>query len=404
VTLAAPVEALIALENTRPRYATGDDVIALHKLIPDARFYPTAAFRRCMEAAMTEDGPELFSYASPEGHPRLRRAMVERLRRQGLELGPDELVLCHGASQGISLALRLFGAPGDAVAVEVPTYANVLSACAGLGLGLISVEMDEDGPDPDSLARALARPEVKAFYTIPSFHNPLGTTSSLARRRLVLEIARDHGVPVIEDGFEMDLRFRGDEVPSLAALDDEGLVVLLFSFSKSLFPGIRVGSISARGRALEGLVALKHATDLSDALPIQAALARFVESGDYDRHLERMRSVLLSRHEAMDAALSREMPEGTTWTRPEGGYQRWLELPFEVDTRDLLPDAARAGVLFSPGTLFLPDGRPSRAMRLTVACADEDEIRRGVAALGDVVRRSGAAEPGAAGRAAGMHL
>lgn len=404
LTLAAPVEALIALENTRPRYATGDDVIALHRLIPDARFYPTDAFRRCMDEAMAEDGPALFSYASPEGDPRLRRAMVGRLRRQGVDLSPDELVLCHGASQGISLALRLFTTPGDQVAVEVPTYANVLSACAGVGVGTASVAMDEDGPEPEALDRVLARPEVKAFYTIPSFHNPLGTTSSLARRHEVLRIARRHAVPVIEDGFEMDLRFRGRDIPSLAALDETGLVVLLFSFSKSLFPGIRVGSISARGRALEGLVALKHATDLSDALPIQAALARFLESGEYDRHLRRMRSLLRARHAAMNAALASEMPAGTRWTRPDGGYQLWLELPFEVDTRDVLADAARAGVLFSPGTLFMPDARPSRAMRLTVACADEDEIRRGVAALGEVVRPMAAAEPGSAGRAAGMHL
>jgi DNA-binding transcriptional MocR family regulator len=401
--LAESVEGLIALSNTRPRYATGDDVIALHKLIPDPRFYPTEAFRRCLDATMAEDGPELFSYASPEGDPRLRRAMAERMRRQGIEISADELVLCHGASQGISLALRLFASPGERVAVEVPTYANVLSACTGLGLDTAPVPMDDEGPEPDALDRLLARPEVKAFYTIPSFHNPLGSTTTLERRRLVLEIARRHRVPVIEDGFEMDLRFRGPEIPSLAALDEMGGVVLLFSFSKSLFPGIRVGSISARGRALEGLVALKHATDLSDALPIQAALARFVESGAYDRHLDSMREVLRARHEAMEEALGREMPDGTTWTRPDGGYQCWVELPFDVDTRDVLVDAAREGVLFSPGTLFMPDARSSRAMRLTVACADEDEIRRGVAALGRVTRRIGAAGPGTR-RIAGMHL
>lgn len=403
VGLAPQVERLISLDNTRPRYATGQDVVALHKLIPDPRFYPIDDFRVCMDAAMAEDGPALFSYGAPEGAPRLRRAMNERFRAQGVARSSDELVLCHGASQGISLALRLFVAPGELVAVEVPTYANVLSACVGLGVGVTPVSMDDEGPDPESLDRLLAKPEVKAFYTIPSFHNPLGTSTSLARRRTVLEIAGRHGVPIIEDGFEMDLRFRGADLPPLAALDQQGIVVLLFSFSKSLFPGIRVGSISARGRALEGLVALKHATDLSDALPMQAALARFLESGAYDRHLIRIREILASRHGAMDRALEAAMPPGTTWTHPEGGYQRWVELPFEVDTRDLLADAARAGVLFSPGTLFMPDARPSRAMRLTVACANEEEIDRGVAALGNVARERESARRGV-GRVAGMHL
>jgi DNA-binding transcriptional MocR family regulator len=164
-----------------------------------------------------------------------------------------------------------------------------------------------------------------------------------------------------------------------------------------------VGSLLARGRALEGLVALKHATDLSDALPLQAGLARFVESGAYDRHLTRIREMLCVRHAAMDRALAEAMPEGTRWTRPDGGYQLWLELPYEVDTRDLLADASRAGVLFSPGTLFMPDARPSRAMRLTVACADEREIRRGITALGHVVRARQSIESGV-GRTAGMHL
>ena len=403
LALAPQVERLIALDNTRPRYATGDDMVALHRLIPDPRFYPVGEFRECIDAAIREEGPELFSYASPEGDPRLRRAMAKRFVGHGIHRGADELVLCHGASQGITLALRLFTQPGDQVAVEVPTYANVLSAFASLGLSAAHVPMDEQGPDPDALDRLLAKPEVKAFYTIPSFHNPLGTTMPLERRREILEIATRRGVPVLEDGFELDLRFRGKDIPPLSALDESDIVVMLFSFSKSLFPGVRVGSISARGRALEGLVALKHATDLSDALLLQAGLRRFVESGGYDRHLARMRKVLRSRHQAMEEALESAMPQGTTWTRPDGGYQLWVELPFEVDTRDLLADAARAGVLFSPGALFMPDARPSRAMRLTVACADEDEIRRGVAALSVVANASRAVEPGT-GRIAGMHL
>ena len=403
LALAPPVERLIALENTRPRYASGDDVVALHRLIPDPRLYPIEEFTACFEAALREEGPALFSYAPPEGDPRLRTAMADRFRRYGLSLGPEELVLCHGASQGIALALRLFTQPGDQVAVEVPTYANVLSALAAHGLAPAAVAMDAEGVDPEALERVLARPEVKVFYTIPSFHNPLGTTTGLARRRQILEIATRHRVPIIEDGFELELRFKGRDVAPLAALDPVGIVVQLFSFSKSLFPGVRVGSLAARGRALEGLVALKHATDLSDALALQAGLARFVESGAYDRHLGRIRKVLAARHAVLAAALASEMPPGTTWTEPEGGYQRWVELPFEVDTRDLLADAARAGVVFSPGTLFMPDARPSRGMRLSVASVDEQEIVRGVTALGRVVRARAARAPGA-GHTAGMHL
>jgi 2-aminoadipate transaminase len=215
----------------------------------------------------------------------------------------------------------------------------------------------------------------------------------LSRRRELLAVAGRCGVPVIEDGFETDLRWTGREVPPLAALDERGLVVHLASFSKSLFPGVRVGSLTARGRALDGLLALKHSTDLSDSMPLQAAVHEFVRCGAYDRHLSRIRRMLRLRTEALLEALAREMPEGTVWTEPEGGYQVWVELPFDVDSRDLLADTAREGVLFAPGAQFLPDRSASRGLRLTMAQADEDEIRCGVATLGRVARRHQSAGP-----------
>jgi DNA-binding transcriptional MocR family regulator len=287
----------------------------------------------------------------------------------------------------------------------------VLSSLVALGVRAEGVVMRPDGSgeqaaDLDALERALARPDVKAFYTIPTFHNPLGTTTRIEHRRRLLEIAGRHGKPVIEDAFEMDLRYEGRAVPSLAALDEAGLVVQLCSFSKSLFPGVRAGAIVARGRVVEALVTLKHATDLSDSMPLQAALAELVTSGTYDRHLVKLRRELRLRRDALLAALAREMPEGTTWTRPEGGYQLWVELPdepFELDTRDLLADAARAGVTYHPGASFLPDRSASRGMRLTVAQANASEIERGIAALGRVVRERFDQDP-AARQAAAVQL
>jgi DNA-binding transcriptional MocR family regulator len=251
------------------------------------------------------------------------------------------------------------------------------------------------------LERTLQRPEVKALYTIPTFHNPLGTTTSLAHRRQLLAIAARCGKPVIEDAYEADLRFAGRPVPSLAALDASGLVVQLSSFSKSLFPGVRVGAIAARGRAVDALLALKQASDHSDAMPLQAALAEFVAAGDYDRHLARLRRVLIARRDALLAALAEHLPAGSRWTTPEGGYQIWVELPEGIDTRDLLADAVGAGVLFAPGSQFNHDGRASRGLRLSIAMADEAKLTRGVAALGRVL----AARLGALARpAARVHI
>jgi GntR family transcriptional regulator/MocR family aminotransferase len=392
---------LIAFDRARPRFGSANSAVPMHALIPDPALYPIDAFRRTLNRALQEGGPEILLYGGPQGDPRLRTALAARLRRSSLEVAPEEIVLCHGASQGISLALRLFAAPGDVVALEEPTYNNVLAASFGLGLETAAVPMRETGVDLAALERTLARPEVKAFYTIPTFHNPMGTTTARSHRQSVLEIARRHGVPIIEDGYEMDLRFTGRALPPLAGLDRSGLVVHLFSFSKSLFPGARVGAITARGRTIDALVALKQASDLSDALPLQVALAAFLENGDYDRHLTRMRRVLRERRDALLEALESEQLDGARWTVPEGGYQVWLELPEPIDTGDLLTDAIGAGVLFAPGSQFNHDGRPSRCLRLTFAMAESADLRLGVARLARCIRERSGRRPRAS---AGVHI
>ena len=392
-----PTDRLMAFERARPRFGNSEAAVPMHALIPDPALYPADAFRRALNRVLQEGGPELLLYGSPQGDPRLREVLAGRLSRSGIEVAADDVVLCHGASQGIALALRMFAAPGDVVALEEPTYNNVLAAALCQGIETTAVPMREDGLDLAALERTLARPEVKALYTIPTFHNPTSITTSQAHRRAVLDTARRHGVPIIEDGYEIDLRFSGRSVPPLAGLDTSGIVVHLFSFSKSLFPGARVGAISARGRTVEALLAVKQASDLSDSLPLQAALATFCESGEYDRHLARLRRVLRSRRDALDDALEKEMPEGATWTTPEGGYQVWLSLPEAIDTRDLLTDAIGAGVLFAPGSQFNHDGRASHCLRLTFAMAEPEDLRLGVSRLARCVRERLSRRPAAAG-------
>src|SRR5262245_35489604 len=229
--LAAGAERLVALDRARVAYGAGRGAIPLHALIPDAAHFPLDAFKRSLARALAEGGAPLLGYGDPQGHLGLRRVLAERLRASGILVGPESLVLCQGASQGIALALRLFADVGDAVAVEEPTYQNALAALVALGLRAAPVPMTPAGADLDALDRVLARPEVRALYTIPTFHNPLGTSTGLEHRREVLALAARHGKAVIEDAYEMDLRYAGRPLPSLAALDEDGVVVQLLSFS-----------------------------------------------------------------------------------------------------------------------------------------------------------------------------
>ena len=397
------VDRLLDFDRSRPSYIAQDGAAPLHSLIPDPSLYPVKEFTQALNRALERGGSDLLVYGGHQGNQGLREAVAGRLASHGIGVDTDNIVPCQGASQGISLAMRLYAEPGDWIAVEEPTYHNVLGVLVGLGLRAAPIPMTHEGPDLGILERTLARPEVKLFYTMPSFHNPMGITTSVPRRRAVLEIASRLGKPIIEDAFEMDLRYDGAPVPPLAALDRAGVVVHLFSFSKSLFPGVRVGAVTASGRAVDGLLVLKHATDLSGSLILQAAVAEFVSCGAYEEHLTRLRRALRDRRDVLLETLAEEFPAGARWTMPDGGYQIWLELQEDIDTRALLREAQNIGVLFAPGYQFHHDGRPSSAMRLTIALANADEIRRGVRLLGGLVRELWR-RPSSASRDMSIHL
>jgi 2-aminoadipate transaminase len=251
-----------------------DDTIAFHALVPDPAHLPVDSFRRSLNKALSKQGADLLGYGGEGGDAGLRQVVAAHLGEHGIRGGADGVITCQGASQGIALAARAFTEPGDAVLVEEPTYQNALGILVGLGLRPEPVPLRQNAPagvDLEAVARGLARPEVKAFYTIPTFHNPTGITTDLSHREKLLGIARRWGKPIIEDACAIDLRFRGRDVPPLAALDDSGLVVPLFSFSKSLFPGIRCGAVVARGRTEAAIRALKRFSDLGDALPLRAS-------------------------------------------------------------------------------------------------------------------------------------
>lgn len=397
VPLSAAAERLLARERQRLQVEASAGTLALHAIAPDTSLFPLAAFQRALRHVLQRDGGGLLQYGAAQGHRGLRAVLAERLAGLGVEAGPDDLLLTQGATEGIALALRLFASPGEAVAVEEPTYANVMGTVEALGLRAVPVPMRADGPDLEVLARVLARTEVKAFYTIPTFHNPLGLCTSPAHRARLLEVAAAAGKPVLEDAYETELRCEGRPVPPLAALDGTGSVLHLSSFSKALFPGVRVGWIVARGRALQALLALKRATDLGGSALLQAALAEFVARGDYDRHLVRVRREVRRRRDALLAALAQHLPAGARVSPPAGGWQVWVELPEGVDTRALLADAARAGLLYAPGDLFAVEPGASRGLRLSLASLGSEGLARGAEVLGRVlaehVRRAPALPP-----------
>jgi DNA-binding transcriptional MocR family regulator len=223
---------------------------------------------------------------------------------------------------------------------------------------------------------------------MPSFHNPTGVSTSLAHRRRLLEIAGRHGVPILEDDFEKDLRVRGRGAPPLRALDRHGRVAYLGTFSKALFPAARVGWLCAPARIAQAAVLAKRTMDLTSSPLIQAGLALFLREGSYDRHLRRVVKEVNARLERAESLLASELPEGSRVERSDGGFLIWVTLPEALDSAALLEEAKRAGVVYAPGTLFYPDGRRSSSLRLSLGQTPLPQIERGIRALGRVAREA----------------
>jgi DNA-binding transcriptional MocR family regulator len=360
--------------------------VHLERLVPDPSLYPVDEFRRALNHVVQRSGRALLDYGDPRGHEGLRRVIVERLAACGIEADPDALVVTSGSTQALSLVVRLFCDPGDGVAVEDPGYPGVYAALAALGLRPVPIPVLADGLDLDALGTVLSAGGVRLLYTMPTFHNPTGISTSLEHRHRLLELAARHGIPVLEDDFEKDLRVRGRPVPPLRALDGSGRVVYVGTFSKVLFPGVRVGWVLAGSRLLDAALALKRASDLATSHVIQAALAHFCRLGGYDRHVRRVGKELGRRFDAALAAFATHLPEGSSVVRPEGGLAAWVTLPDAIDTLALLPEAKRAGIVYAPGCVFHADRRRSSSLRLSVAAASPEDIGRAVQALATVTR------------------
>ena len=364
---------------------TAPDGISFVGSYPDPGLLPVEGFARALQTALDAGGASLLSYGPTSGHPPLRAALAERMAA-GSGVGPEDVLVTNGAQQALDLAFRAFLDPGDAIIVEEPTYTGAHGVLSSLGARTVSVPVDDRGIRPDLLERALERHRPKLIYVQPTFQNPTATVMDRPRREIVLDLARRHRVPVVEDDWARELRFEGPDEPSLHALDRGRHVIYLSTFSKQLMPGIRIGWIVAPRAVQQRLVELKRIQDCGTSPLLQAALVEFLADGGLERHLERVRPVYRQRRDRMLAALDRHFPRDARWSRPPGGLFLWIRLAQALDGEELQLAARRRGVMYSRGELFQRDADGSRAMRLTYSAAAPAEIDRGVEILGTLIR------------------
>ena len=360
---------------------------------PSEEFFPIEEFRRCANAVLRSEGRRILQLGPSDGYETLRRAVIDWFREEGQTVRPEQLLITDGGQQAIDLICKAFIRAGDAVAIENPAYPGAISVFAGARVRTLAVPVEPDatrtgyvGLDLDALENVLLQNRVKFIFITPDFHNPTGTAMPLPQRRRLLEIAARYQVPIIEDSIYARTRVRGSELPSLRSLDTHGNVIQIDSFSKISFPGLRVGWCIGAESAIQRLRLVKLATDLHTDQFSQATLAEFIERGYLKRHLARMKKVHRSRLEAMEEALEKHAPEGTTWARPEGGMTIWVTLPAGFDAGDLLIHTRERGIYFVPGRYFYLQNPQPNTLRLGFASVDEKSIARGIQTLCDVLK------------------
>jgi 2-aminoadipate transaminase len=353
---------------------------------PSRELFPLDDFRASCEAVLARgDLGDILQLGSPGGYEPLRRYLLEEARRAGVAGAADDLLITNGCQQALDLIGRVLLRPGDAVAVEDPVYPGLKNLLGGLGARLIGITVGPEGMETAALARALERERPRLIVVTPNFHNPTGATLPTPARRALLEAARSARVPVVESDPYGDLRYEGQALPAIKQLDEHGGTVLLRSFSKISFPGLRVGWVVGPKPLLDRLRQAKQVADLHSDQLSQAVLLEFAESGRLEAHRRRMLDAGVARLRATLEGCREFLPAGTRWTRPEGGMNLWVRLPEPLDAGELLPRLQKEGVAYLPARYFTVSRPEPGGLRLSFAGLSPDDIRAGLAAMGRIV-------------------
>jgi 2-aminoadipate transaminase len=360
--------------------------------LPAPEVFPVERVKIATNQILTEHGELALQYGATEGYRPLRELLARRFSQGKLQLSTENVLITTGSQQALDLLGKILIDPGDRIVVEAPTYMGALQAWSPYGAIYTSIPMDEDGMQTEQLDAAFQQ-HPKFSYILPNFQNPSGVTLTLARRQVLVEQSRRYGVPIVEDDPYAELRFEGEQVPSLLALEGaqqegpyQGNVLYLGTFSKVLAPGLRIGWVIAPAEVISKLVQAKQGVDLHTAALTQMIAYELLNDGFLDEHVHVIRHVYRERRNAMLAAMEEYFPANVKWTHPAGGMFLWVTLPTECDTIAILKQALEHNVVFVPGASFYPDASGLNTMRLNYSHDAPERIHEGIRRLARVLR------------------
>lgn len=367
------------------------DVISFAGGLPAPELFPVAQFAQACQDVLSTDGPAAMQYSVTEGYPPLRQWVCEYLARVNqIECTADQVLIISGSQQGLDLIGKTLLDPGDSVIIENPAYLGAIQAFDAYEAQYINVATDDQGVITNDLVRVLreAKRKPKLLYLVPNFQNPSGNTLSLQRRKDVVSIAAEYGIPIYEDDPYGRLRYSGEHLPSLMAIAKSRNCIYMSTVSKTIAPGMRVAWLVIPEREVfERVVPAKQAADLHTSSFTQRAVYAYASRTEiFEAHIAEMLPVYARRRDLMLQSLERFMPAGTSWTHPDGGLFLWARVPEEVDTEELLGLASRSKVAFVPGAPFWVNRVVKNSMRLNFSNASDEMIVEGIKRLGDATK------------------
>lgn len=355
---------------------------------PDPESFPVKEMAEISQNLFLNNAAKALQYGITEGYTPLREQMKERLEKKfNINKEAGELIITTGGQQGLDLTCRVLCNEGDIVVCENPSFLGALNSFRSFGSELLGVPVDDDGMNMEELENVLKNTKnVKMIYTIPTFQNPMGVTMSLEKRKKMLALAEKYDVIILEDNPYGELRFKGDDIPTIKSLDTKGQVVYCSSFSKIFSPGIRVGYLCGKPEIIAKAVVAKQVSDVHTNLFFQMLISEFIEKYDLDGHINKIRGIYREKAAAMQTAIKKYLPENVKCTDPDGGLFLWCTLPDGRDSVEFTAELMKKKVAVIPGNAFYVDTeKPCDGLRLNYSMPSFENIDKAIKAMGECI-------------------
>ncbi len=368
------------------------EIISFAGGLPDPELFPIEELKKISNEVLDSEGTKALQYGSTEGDTKLREILVDRYKKDGFDISLDNLVITTSSQQGLDLVSKIFINRGDTVICGLPSYLGGLGAFNAYGAERVGIPFDDSGMRSDLLENKLEELKKqgikpKFIYVIPDFQNPAGITMPEKRRIEIIEIAKKYDILIVEDSPYKELRFEGKSQKSIFALDNSGHVITLGTFSKIFVPGFRIGWVIANAAIVDKFVVAKQNTDLCTSPFVQKIAAKYIEKGLFDKSLKKIISTYYEKKKVMIKAFEDYMPEGVSWTNPEGGLFLFVTLPGNMNAEKLFHKSIEKKVAFVIGSVFFCNDEGQNTMRINFSYSSIEQNIEGVKRLAEVIKQ-----------------